>query len=83
MADIKICDRCGKKIEDRRGKAMFKPIFIYSLFDMELFQRQCLGDCKFKDIKMDLCEDCSNKLVCFLNGTELDIPEPSDEEKKE
>ena len=79
MADIKICDRCGKKIEYRRGLAMFKPIFIHSLFNIKLFQRQCLGDCKFKEIKMDLCEDCSNKLVWFMEGAELDLGEKTEE----
>ena len=78
MADIKICDRCGNKIVDRRGVAIYRPLFRQALIKLKLFKPGFYDEILFKDMTMDLCEDCSNKLVWFLEGTELDIPEPSE-----
>lgn len=80
MADVtvKICDRCKKTIEKRRGRALYRPIFQRGFLDLDLFKPGTWGDVKFIEHNMDLCEDCSNKLVWFLEGTELDIPEPSE-----
>lgn len=74
MADvtIKICDRCKKEIKDRRGIAVFEPVFIRSIFSVELFRRGLYGGCdKFRKNQFDFCEDCSNKLMWFIEGAEL------------
>ena len=82
MADItmKICDRCKKEIEQRRGIAVFEPVFIRSILSLELFRtgpysRQGM----FCKNQFDLCEECSNKLVWFLDGTELVVGTPVEE----
>ena len=76
MADVtmKICDRCKKEIKDRRGIAVYEPVFIRSILSIALFRKSLLGFSDlFQENKFDLCEDCSNKLVRFLNGAELEL----------
>lgn len=84
MADvtIKICDRCKKEIENRRGVAMYEPKFIQSVIRLDLFRKGTWPwyDDKFKQMHSDLCEECSNKLVWFLEGCELAMDQESDQE---
>jgi hypothetical protein len=82
MADVtvKICDRCKKEIKDRRGIAVYEPIFIRSILSLDLFRRSRYGwPDRFDKRQCDLCEDCSNKLVWFLEGAELDLGENPEE----
>lgn len=62
MADVKICDRCGKTIKG--GKALFNTFtaWRYSLFSPDVRGGSC---------NWDLCVDCGTKLHRFLNGDEL------------
>ena len=88
MADvtIKVCDRCKRKIEERRGRATFEPRFISSVFKLELIKTHpYYGWNKFKTFSVDLCEECSNELVWFLEGAPLDVSKPEEtiEEVKE
>lgn len=88
MADvtIKVCDRCKKTIEDRSGLAVFQPVFIRSIFRLDLFRNHpYFGRDRFKQFNVDLCENCSNELVWFLEGAPLDVskPEETTEEVKE
>lgn len=79
MADvsIRICDRCKKQIEARRGVAIYEPIFVQSIIRLDLFRKSTWLDDRFKKMTMDLCEECSNKLVWFLEGAELAMGEDS------
>jgi hypothetical protein len=57
MADVKICDRCGKKIELR-----IWPVYIKhyrSILDME--------DLDY-NYTYDLCGSCNDKLFEFMKG---------------
>lgn len=59
MADVKICDRCGKKIEDK-----IWPITITayrSKFRLEDEERI---------YKWDLCKDCTQKVRKFIDSKE-------------
>ena len=57
MADVKICDRCGKKIETKAW-----PIYVHhyrSILDME--------DADYKHT-YDLCGDWTKRLYEFVKG---------------
>lgn len=60
MADVKICDRCGKRIEATMVKKISFGAFKYSLFDPD---RQTSTHSMW-----DLCTDCGEMLKKFLNG---------------
>lgn len=64
MADAHICDRCGKIIvattnRQKIGIAAWK----YSIFDRS-HSYSTRFDC-------DLCSECADKILKFLNGYEL------------
>lgn len=75
---VKICDRCKKEIKDRHGIAVYEPIFIRSVLSMSFFRRGLYGFDKFRKNTVDLCEECSNKLVWFIEGAELLLEESVD-----
>lgn len=88
MADvtIKVCDRCKREIGDRSGLALYGPVLLRSVFNLKLFKKHpYYGRDKFKEFSVDLCEECSNELVWFLEGAPLDVskPEETTEEVKE
>lgn len=58
MADVKICDRCGKKIETTG----VWPIYIKHY--------RCILDMEDQDYKYssDLCGSCTKKLFEFMEG---------------
>jgi hypothetical protein len=59
MADVKICDRCGKIIEDHRVRRnVFKERY-YGLFSPDI--RELTSS-------WDLCHDCGVKLARFLKN---------------
>jgi predicted amidophosphoribosyltransferase len=64
MADVKICDRCGKTISKSNNilRNAFKAHY-YSLFNPDL-SRDLISN-------WDLCDDCGKKLERFLKGEEL------------
>lgn len=58
MADVKICDRCGKKIE-----AKVIPLYMQhfrSYLDMEV---------QDYTYEYDLCGTCTKRLFEFMNGS--------------
>ena len=80
MSTVKLCDRCNKKISYRRSVAFFKPIFINAALNVSMFREgiNIGGDglgVKFDDRQFDLCEDCTNKFVRFMDGAELVLDE--------
>ena len=76
MADVKICDRCGKTIVATKLQSFGFGSWRYSIFDCNA-ERQTF-------YKHDLCTDCGDKLVRFLKGEELvRDAQSSNEESKE
>ena len=63
MADVKICDRCGKTINDRRVNRNVFKAYRYGLFSPDISRE--LNSC------WDLCMECGVKLEQFLKGEEL------------
>lgn len=64
MADVKICDRCGKTIEATTAQTYGFGAWRYSLFARSKLSQATVCD-------YDLCTDCGMKLARFLNGEEL------------
>lgn len=75
MADVKICDRCGKTIVATKLQSFGFGSWRYSIFDCEA-ERQTF-------YKNDLCIDCGKKLERFLNGEELVKDAQSDEKPED
>ena len=63
MADVKICDRCGKTINDHRVKRNIFKTKHYGLFSPDISREL--------NSSWDLCHDCGTKLERFLKGEEL------------
>ena len=65
MADVKICDRCGKTIVDRKVRRNVFKAYYYSLFSPDISRE--FHSC------WDLCVDCGKKLEQFLKDVEFDL----------
>ncbi len=73
MADVKICDRCGKKLNQRQTFLNIKPVR-YVLGE-EVFN-VCLGWMgRISNSSFDLCDDCTVKLNEFLTGGDVEATE--------
>lgn len=85
MSTVKLCDRCNKKVSYRRSVAFFKPIFINAALNVSMFREgiNIGGDglgVKFDERQFDLCEDCTNKFIRFMDGAELVINAQAEDE---
>jgi hypothetical protein len=65
MADVKICDRCGKTIVANAVQSIGFGTWRYSLFNPNVSHKT--------HSNWDLCLDCGKKLERFLHGDELTI----------
>lgn len=65
MADVKICDRCGKTIVANAVQSIGFGVWRYSLFNPNVSHKT--------HSDWDLCTDCGKKLERFLKGDELVI----------
>lgn len=70
MADIKVCDRCGKKLDaDKRTSFTVKPATNanrYILSAMFFNGRNYFGDLKISKTEHDLCPECTLELSKWL-----------------
>ena len=64
MADVKICDRCGKTIDDHRVRRNIFKTKHYGLFSPDISREL--------NSNWDLCHDCGKKLERFLKGWDPD-----------
>ena len=71
MADVKICDRCGKTIAANMALSYGFGAWRYSLFKRNASKMTCYD--------YDLCIECGTKLERFLKGEELVKDAQSDE----
>ncbi len=69
MADVKVCDRCCKVLGHTRALIGLKPVKRNALM-IEIFKKDkyVSGEYRKACTNHDLCEDCTNKLVEFLEG---------------
>ena len=69
MADIKICDRCKKPINNRRSilglKASYYRLGVEVLKELQYYPGEFRHD---QQIDTDLCESCTKLLAEFLDG---------------
>ena len=61
MADAKKCDRCGAYYDTNKGAKSINGYFVRGV-------RICTSISN-STIKVDLCDDCINKLYDFLYGS--------------
>lgn len=59
MADVKVCDRCGKKIDLGSHRTVILDTYIWY---------GALVGSRYTDSRNDLCPDCIVELKKFLNG---------------
>lgn len=65
MADIKVCDRCGKKLADERSK--FKVVPVRYTLKVTLFKKpNYWRDENIVETEHDLCMDCTLDLSDWL-----------------
>lgn len=64
MADVKICDRCGKIIATATAQKLGFRHLRYNIVDRKERYRT--------EFDCDLCVDCGEKLRKFLNGWDPD-----------
>lgn len=66
MADVKICDRCGKELTNTQTLINIRPVRY--ILDEQVFEC-CLGWIgRRSKSSFDLCVDCEKRLREFLNG---------------
>ena len=71
MADVKVCDRCGKRLTDERSTFNVKPITTRFVLSATLFKKPRYGWEKTLDIvntQHDLCMDCTVKLSDWMQS---------------
>ena len=67
MADVKVCDRCGKRLTDERSIFNVKPnryTLSVTLFKKPRYYFSSIPDIIKTD--HDLCIDCTNALAAWL-----------------
>ncbi len=82
MADVKICDRCGKKLTEERMSFNLKPANKGFILNATLFKKPRYNWDRLPDMintNHDLCIDCATKLAEWMENGET---EGNTEEKK-
>lgn len=64
MADVKICDRCGKKLSEKHSILNIKPVRY--IFGVAVFKDTCFGKRVIENNSFDFCENCTKDFVGFL-----------------
>ena len=71
MADVKICDRCGKIFNNKKHWITVHPERYILDFVTQTWCNDSLEEYEKIDKRFDLCPGCMENLVMFLNGREL------------
>lgn len=74
MADVKICDRCGKQLDTERATTWFTPVVNRCILNVSLFKKpRYFGHENIIDTRTtDLCIDCTKKLAEWLERGETE-----------
>lgn len=69
MADVKVCDRCGKRLTDERMSFNLKPVTTRFILNATLFKKPRYSWEKIPGIintEHDLCIDCATDLAEWM-----------------
>ena len=70
MSTVKICDRCGKKIDDKRHFVKLNPVRYILGIETSVFD---WNDGEYINrMERDLCGKCAGELTRFLDGQAVD-----------
>lgn len=78
MADVKVCDRCGKRLTDERMKFSVKPVTTRYVMKATLFKRsgyRLYGGPDLVNTEHDLCINCATKLAEWMENGETEKTE--------
>jgi hypothetical protein len=70
MADVKICDRCGKRLGEERAVISFMPVTSRCVLNVSLIKKpRAWGYDNITNTSHDLCINCTKKLAeCLEYG---------------
>lgn len=74
MSKVRVCDRCGKRLERRAGVKIDIHAFKYSYFSLD-----SVGEYTYE--QHDLCPDCMKNYETFIKGKA--IPSVEEENKND
>ena len=73
MADVKICDRCGKRLGEERAMISFTPIVNRCILNVSLIKKsRYWGHDNITNTAHDLCMGCTKKLAEWLEYGETE-----------
>lgn len=64
MSKVRICDRCEKKIPNKRGMRVHERGFKFNRFLLHTEEEYVVGE-------HDLCPDCMKDFIAFMDGAEI------------
>ena len=64
MAKVRVCDRCEKKVSNKRGMKICKRGFTYHRFLLKTETEHAFGE-------HDLCPDCMKEFIAFMDGAAI------------
>lgn len=74
MADVKVCDRCGKRLTEERMEFNLKPVTVRYKLSAVLFKKSrysYYGEDKV-ETQHDLCVECAGKLSDWMQSVETE-----------
>lgn len=74
MADVKVCDRCGKRLTEERMEFNLKPVIMRYKLSAVLFKKRSLRwyDDEKVETQHDLCVECAGKLSDWMQSGETE-----------
>lgn len=73
MADVKVCDRCGKRLAEERMTFSLKPVNTRFILSATLFKPNAYwATDRTVNTTHDLCIDCATKLSDWMQSVETE-----------
>ena len=74
MADVKVCDRCGKRLTEERMIFNLKPVNARFILNTTLFKpNEYWSTDRVVTKEHDLCMDCVKKLSNWMQSGETEV----------